>query len=179
MGSNAGGYGRRAMDLEIRPYETGDYDACRALWVELTERHRTIYNAPSIGGDDPGAGWDELLANPAFHGAWVGVVDDAPAALMGLLLDGREGELEPLIVTERLRGRGIGRQMVEHLAEEAKRRGLTYLNVKAVARNAAAMQAYHRYGFQTLGMIEMFIDLQDEPGEWVDGIEIHGLRFTY
>ena len=167
------------MDLTIRGYSGADYDACRTLWVELTEQHRRIYEAPSIGGDDPGAGWDELLANPTLAQCWVGLVEGEIVALTGLLVDGSEGEIEPLVVTERLRGHAIGRRMVEHVAAEARRRRLTHLNVRAVARNADAIRAYHRYGFETLGYVEMFMDLRDAPRVWVDGIELHGVRFSY
>ncbi len=41
-----------------------DREACRALWRELTECHRTIYGDPSIGGDDPGLYFDEHLLAP-------------------------------------------------------------------------------------------------------------------
>ena len=33
--------------MDIRRYEQGDYDACRGLWAELTERHRGIYGDPT------------------------------------------------------------------------------------------------------------------------------------
>jgi hypothetical protein len=48
-----------SLEVGVRDYADGDYDACRSLWAELTEYHRDIYGDPSIGGDDPGAAFDE------------------------------------------------------------------------------------------------------------------------
>ena len=50
--------------VEIRPYGPSDLEACRDLYTQLVEHHREIYDDPSIGGDDPGAGFDDDLALP-------------------------------------------------------------------------------------------------------------------
>ncbi|WP_246278593.1 GNAT family N-acetyltransferase [Phytohabitans rumicis] len=44
-------------------------------------------------------------------------------------MKGRAGEIEPVVVTEARRGQGIGRALLEHVAAEARRRGLTYLTI--------------------------------------------------
>ncbi len=41
--------------MDVRAYQREDYEACRELWRELTERHRDIYGDPTIGGAIPGA----------------------------------------------------------------------------------------------------------------------------
>ena len=71
-------------EVIVRDYAEGDYGACRSLWNELTEYHRGIYGDPSIGGDDPGAGFDDYLAESRRTGSWVaefrgGVVEEARA----------------------------------------------------------------------------------------------------
>ena len=53
-----------ALDVSIRAYEPRDLQACRALHAELVVRHREIYGDPTIGGDDPGAGFDDHLVKP-------------------------------------------------------------------------------------------------------------------
>ena len=58
-------------NVAIRDYATGDYSACRQLWVELTEYHQRIYEDPAIGGDDPGVGFDDYLALPQRVSSWV------------------------------------------------------------------------------------------------------------
>ena len=56
-------------EVIVRAYAGGDYGAGRSLWAELTEYHRGIYGDPSIGGDDPGAGFDDYLAEPHRAGS--------------------------------------------------------------------------------------------------------------
>lgn len=43
--------------------------------------------------------------------------------MAGLVVEGREGELEPLVVAEGYRGRGIGRALTEVVIEAARARG--------------------------------------------------------
>jgi len=50
------------MPAAIRAYALADLDACRRLWQVLTERHRLIYEDPTIGGDDAGLYFDTHLA---------------------------------------------------------------------------------------------------------------------
>ena len=69
----------------VRDYAEGDYRAGRALWAELTEYHRSIYGDPSIGGDDPGAGFDGYLATSQRAGSWVAESRGKVVGLTGLL----------------------------------------------------------------------------------------------
>jgi hypothetical protein len=59
-------------DITIRQYDLSDLEGCRALWVELTQRHREIYNDPTIGGDSPGLYFDKHLAQTGSKCLWVG-----------------------------------------------------------------------------------------------------------
>ena len=52
------------MTVLVREYASGDYQVWRRLWAELTEHHRQIYRDPTIGGDDPGSGFDDFLEIP-------------------------------------------------------------------------------------------------------------------
>ena len=74
----------KSPGIDIRAYDAGDYDVCRALCVELAEHHRLIYDAPGIGGEDPGSWWDRHLDNPVRVGSWVAVEDGAVIGLAGL-----------------------------------------------------------------------------------------------
>lgn len=164
--------------IGIRAYESGDYDACRALWVELTEHHRLIYDAPGIGGDDPGADWDRHLESPLRIGSWVAVVDGAVIGLTGLqTMDRDEIEVEPMIVSASFRGRGVGRLLMEHLITESRDRGFGTLSVRSVARNTGALAAWRALGFGTVGMVEVFMDLGEGGSEWRPGVVIDGMPF--
>jgi GNAT superfamily N-acetyltransferase len=135
----------------VRGYTDADYRACRALWAALTEHHRRIYGDPSIGGDDPGAGFDDYLATPQRVGSWVAESHGTVVGLTGLFDRGTSGEVEPVVVNEAARDQGIGRRLISHVVDEAQARGYEYLVIRPVARNVAAVRRFHAAGFATLG----------------------------
>jgi GNAT superfamily N-acetyltransferase len=166
-----------ATHVAIRPYQADDYEACRRLWVELTERHRLIYDDPTIGGDDPGAGFDSYLATPARVESWVAESDAAVVGLTGLFVDGDGGEVEPVVVTERVRSRGIGRQLIGCAVEEARTRALANVSIRPVARNVEAIALFHQLGFRAVGRVDLFMDLDTRTRR--PGIDLHGLPYDY
>lgn len=167
-------------DITIGPYSPSDLEPCRALWVELTQRHREIYDDPAIGGDTPGLYFDEHLARVGPERLWVAEHNLEVVGLVGLIVNGREAEVEPIVVASTHRNRGIGRALLARMVEEAEKLRVRYLSVKPVARNLEAISFYHDAGFQTLGEIEMFMDLgSPEPGTWKPGPVLFGLIFKY
>jgi GNAT superfamily N-acetyltransferase len=167
------------MNLTIREYRPDDLEACRHLWRELTQRHRDIYGDSKIGGDDPGLLFDEYLENATLAGPWVVEWDASVVALGGLLVEGADAEIEPVVVLTRCRGRGVGTRLIEFLIEEARRRGAHSLSVRPVARNAEAMACFRRAGFTTLGHVEMFQSLTGGNRKWKRGITLHGLDYDF
>ena len=167
-------------ELIVRDYAEDDYHACRALWAELTEYHRRIYGDPSIGGDDPGAGFDGYLATPQRVRSWVAESDGRVVGLTGLLDHGTSAEVEPVVVTEAARDRGIGRRLISRVVEEALARGHEYLAIRPVARNIAAIQRFHAAGFRTLGgHVDLTMDLAARRHQWLPGASLHDLDFDY
>jgi GNAT superfamily N-acetyltransferase len=163
----------------IRDYDRTDYAACRALWLDLTDRHRLIYEDPTIGGPDPTWGLDAYLDRDDRVQSWVAEEDGAVVGLTGLLVQADQGEVEPVVVTSRLRSRGIGRQLVQHAIADARDRGLVSLSIRPVARNAEAIALFHTTGFRALGHLDMFMDLASQERELRTGITIHSLEFRY
>ena len=106
------------MNVSIRPYVPSDYQACRALWVELTERHREIYDDATIGGDDPGAEFEVHLAKAALLATWVAVKDGGVIGFCSLLSEDGDGEIEPIVVRSAERSRGVGRELLGVAIEE-------------------------------------------------------------
>lgn len=169
-----------AVSVLVREYRSGDYPACRQLWVELTEHHRRIYEDGSVGGDDPGAGFDEYLTMPARAQSWVADLDGDVVGLTGLFDHGVSGEVEPVVVSEGFRHRGIGRALIDRVVEEATQRGYDYLSIRPVARNVAAIERFHQAGFRTLGAhVDLTMDLKERRHAWRDGVNLHGLDFRY
>jgi GNAT superfamily N-acetyltransferase len=161
--------------ITIRPYQPDDLDACRTLWVELTDWHRIIYQSPDIGGDDPGHHFDEHLQQVGAENIWVAQAGDQVVGLAGMIPGDVEAELEPLVVSEPYRSIGIGQQLAGVIIEAARNRGVRQLTVRPVARNQAAIRFFHQMGFNILGHIELFVDfgLSDhqlwKPGERLAG----------
>jgi GNAT superfamily N-acetyltransferase len=169
-----------APEVSIRDYTGGDYDACRALWAELTEYHRRIYGDSAIGGDDPGSGFDEYLADARRVGSWVAESRGKVIGLTGLFDRGPSGEVEPVVVAETARNRGIGRMLIGRVVDEARARGFEYLAIRPVARNVAAVRRFHAAGFRTLGgHIDLTMDLAPRRHEWLAGASLHDLDFDY
>ena len=167
-------------EVIVRDYAEGDYRACRSLWAELTEYHRSIYGDPSIGGDDPGAGFDDYLATLQWTGSWVAVSHGGVVGLTGLLDWGTSAEVEPVVVAEAARDQGIGRMLISRVVEEARARGYEYLAIRPVARNVAAIRRFHAAGFRALGgHIDLTMDLTARRHDWLPGASLHGLDFDY
>lgn len=163
--------------VRVREYRSEDLDACRRLYAQLVEHHREIYDDPTIGGDDPGSGFDEYLAIPERVVTWVATDGDAVIGMTGLLWEGGESTIEPVVVDRGCRRSGVGRRLIETAVEESRRRGATDVNIKPVARNASAIQAFHELGFRTLGHVQLFMSLDRDDSYWRAGPEVHGRSF--
>jgi len=166
-------------DLTIRPYGLRDLEACRALWVELTEQHRKVYADPTIGGDRPGLHFDRHLERAGAGRTWVVEVEGRVVGLTALLVDGENAEVDPVVVTAEWRGHGIGRALLEHAVAEARQFGVRFLSVKPVARNREVFGFYHRLGFRALGAVELFMDLQKGESAYKPGPDLFDLPWFY
>jgi GNAT superfamily N-acetyltransferase len=164
----------------IRPYRSADHGACRRLWAELTEQQDELYGASADRAGDPGAAFEEYLARLDLSGMWVADdPDDGVIGLAGLILDGRGGVVEPVVVTARRRGQGIGRTLLVHVADEARKRGMTSLTVAPSTRNEAAIRCLHAAGYDTLSAVQLTLDLGRQARGLREGLEFQDLRFRY
>ena len=134
----------------VRNYVPTDLQQCRSLWSEMVERHREIYDDPSIGGENPGIEFDNHLNNVGAERIWVAASDEEVFGFVSLIVDGEQAEVEPMVVASEHRGRGIGRKLLNCAAEEAKRLGVLCLYVKPVARNEeeASSSSHYQLGLQ-------------------------------
>ena len=168
------------MNITIREYQERDLNSCKELWRELTQRHRDIYMDSSIGGEDPAIHFEFYLSKNNLAGLWVAEEGTMVVGMAGLLLNGEEAEIEPIVVQTEFRSRGIGTQLIEMVKLEARARGVGYLSLRPVARNVEAILCFYRAGFSLLGHIDMFLDLNEDDGQaWTDGITIHGCQFQF
>ena len=163
----------RVAPVEVRNYRPADRAACRSLWVELTEWHRQIYDSPEIGGADPGRKFDEHLERVGAQRIWLATIDGEVVGMVGVIQTEDEIELEPIVVSEPWRGRGIGRQLAERVVAEARAAGMGQLLARPVARNEAAIRFFHDLGFDALGQLELVLDFRPAPDQvWRPGATI-------
>jgi GNAT superfamily N-acetyltransferase len=95
------------------------------------------------------------------------VAEDGAAGVVGfvgLMIEGRAGEVNPIVVTSARRGRGIGRAMLAKVVEEARRRGLSELSVSPPTRDRSALRALHAAGFATVSSVTVSYDLRGRAG---------------
>ena len=163
--------------LVVRRFEARDAAACRALWAELTNRHRELYDDLSIGGDDPGSGFDEYLDEFGKEGLWVAEEAGSVVGFAGLIVRGRKAEVEPVVVSAPRRGKGVGRALVEAIVEQARATDIHQLVVRPVARNADALAFFNELGFNALGHVELLLDFRRTPGYWRPGERLAGRDF--
>lgn len=164
----------------VRPYRPSDHNACRRLWAELAEDHRALYVSPSHAGADPGDTFEEYLTRLDLTGMWVADhPGDGVVGLVGLLLRGHAGEVEPVVVAGPHRGQGIGTALLAHVAQQARRRGLWHLTVTPASRNVTAIRCLHAAGYQVLSGVELTLDLSAHSPDRRTGLDLHDLRFSY
>jgi len=98
---------------------------------------------------DPAA-YARLCAGPAVQAWLLRGDDDAPAGLLCFQRVADEAELYRIGVLPALRGRGLGRWLLERLLDEAQR-GLRQVVLEVRAGNVAAQALYRAAGFAAVG----------------------------
>jgi GNAT superfamily N-acetyltransferase len=165
--------------MTIRPYRPTDHRACRQLWAELTEEHDARYE-DAHPQPDPGAAFEEHLTRLDLGGMWVAEDRvDGVVGFVGLILDGRIGKVEPVVVTAARRGQGIGRALLAYVAEQARERGVRQLTVSPALRNVEAIHCLHAAGYDAVSRVTLTLELPGRAQSWRDGIDVHNLRFRY
>ena len=142
------------MTATIVPERPDTADA-RALVDELETHLASFYPQESRHGYSV----DKLIAQGvAFFVAREGRV---PAGCGGVQLFGDEyGELKRMYVRPQFRGLGLGRQMLERLAEHARSHGVGLLRLETGIYQTAAIGLYERSGFRS---IPPFGDYRPDP----------------
>ncbi|MEV4345359.1 GNAT family N-acetyltransferase [Actinoplanes sp. NPDC049596] len=162
--------------VTVRSYRPSDHSAGRRLWAELTSQHNEMYGEPER---DNGEGFEEYLTRLDLGGLWVADhADDGVIGLVGLVLRGRAGEVEPVVVTISHRHKGVGRKLLRHVANEARRRNMTQLTISPESRNVDAIRSLHAAGYDVVSSIELTLDLGRAPNErQQEGLELHDMQF--
>ena len=125
--------------IDIRQLRRADIDA--VVDIE-TEAFTTPWQASTFQGllDRDGV---ELLV----------MTDDDDVigyAVLWVILD--QGELANLALTTSRRGAGLGSHLLRRVLDRARERGVRKLFLEVRASNTRAIDLYHRFGFEDMGM---------------------------
>ena len=166
--------------MKIRNYTSTDLEICRSLWSEMVQQHRDNYDDQTIGGDNPGLEFDEHIGKIGSENIWLAESNGEVVGFTSLIKNDQEAEIEPIVVSNKHRGKGVGKFLIKHAAEEAKKQNILCLYVKPVARNKEAISFFHDCGFKTVGHIQLFKWFGEETEDtWQEGLEIFGKKFNY
>jgi N-acetylglutamate synthase-like GNAT family acetyltransferase len=166
--------------MQIRNYTAEDLEACRSLWAEMVNRHRDIYDDPTIGGDDPCLEFDRHLELVGADSIWLAESEGEVVGFTSLIKKDQEAEIEPIVVSHKHRGKGVGERLIRYVSEVAKKHDILCLYVKPVARNKEAISFFYDCGFRTVGHIQLFKWFGEQaPDTWKEGLEIFGKMFKY
>ena len=135
----------------VRPLRPADREA----WLALYRGYAAFYGRDDVAGRLD-ATWERVAAGRDGIEALV-VVDgeDRPVGLAHVRefarpLDGTTGlYLDDLFVAEDARGTGAGRALLEHLRDDAARRGLSVVRWITAEDNATARRTYDRVATAT------------------------------
>jgi ribosomal protein S18 acetylase RimI-like enzyme len=124
--------------LTIRPVRQGDAPALQAnCWPEKLEAAVTIFISDVLRRTSHDLAWGMVAVREG--GIAVGYGQIARWA--------RVGEISDLIVAEAWRDQGIGTDIIQHLLDIARQKGLRQVEIGAQESNNGALKLYRRLGF--------------------------------
>jgi ribosomal protein S18 acetylase RimI-like enzyme len=155
------------MGIAIRVYRQDDAPAVRRCVLELQEFERTIDPRLRPGEEMADRYWESIQARCAEANGRVFVAeqDGSVVGFVAVLAGERFTELDDppgtyalvtdLVIQSSHRGRGIGRQLIQHAEAFARGAGATELRIGVLAENTVARQLYRSAGF--VPHLEVFV----------------------
>ncbi|MGI5328068.1 GNAT family N-acetyltransferase [Actinomadura nitritigenes] len=154
------------MDIEITAGTADDIGSLEPLWLAMLDHHRRVAGTrwPVRGAADSWElcraeyrTWLEedgaflLIARPAAPASGA---DPAGYLVCRLRASGptfdlgaRRGEVDSLVVSDAVRGNGVGSALLRACKEELRDRGVAYWSIGVVEANRDAVRLYERMGF--------------------------------
>jgi ribosomal protein S18 acetylase RimI-like enzyme len=156
--------------IEYRILEAADAPAFRDMRLRSLREHPDMYGStPEEWGEHLQTYIDRIAECPVFGAFHEGLL--VGMAILGVT--GRDRaktrhkvEIWSVYTVPQMRGRGIGRAMLERVIEEARRRGYEAAMLTVASHNAAARRLYEALGFRCYGTEPRHVKLPD--GRYVD-----------
>jgi len=141
--------------MKIRGASDSDYNAVMRLYMQFNEdRVKTGTGEAGYRYLEAGAPWSELLADEDCmtfvaeeKGVVVGFVTLRADAFNPFKKVGRMGEIDLIVVDERVRRKGVGRRLVEHSLKHLHGRGFTHVLLNVRVDNPAT-SFWSKMGFR-------------------------------
>lgn len=151
---------RTVLTMLIRPYQPNDLDDLKRMTIEGFDGIAIDQNVEKALGVLGGREWrwrkarhvdDDVAANPA--GVFVAVDEGKILGYISTRLDreSRKGRISNMAVVLAARGRGIGRQLIEHALDYMRREGMALAMIETMANNAVGQHLYPSCGFVEVG----------------------------
>jgi GNAT superfamily N-acetyltransferase len=141
----------------IREGTEADLDAMLEMWRALEQIQGAHRLFPMV--DDPETRIDALFRQAIADPDSAAIVIEGSDGLLGMAIvrlteqghhsmsKARVVELSRVVVVERARGRGLGRNLIDAAASFAKERGAIFLTAKLFTGNAEGRAFWERLGF--------------------------------
>ena len=128
--------------------------------IQLIEELQTHLNKERYPAESRhGYSVDKLLREGVAF--FVTRYDEIPAGCGGIkLFGGNYGEVKRMYVRPQYRGLGLGKLMLDHLAQYARERQISTLRLETGIYQTEAIKLYERYGFERRGP---FGEYKDDP----------------
>lgn len=158
------------MDFTIRPYREGDLPVLRALTVDAFEPVSIDHNIERQFGRIGDRDWkwrkgrhieQDVQRDP--QGTFVAELDGEIIGYISTWIDEEAGmgNIPNLAVRAGQRGRGLGRQLIEHALEHFRRHGIRFARIETLEQNPVGQKLYPDCGFREVArQIHYCIDLE-------------------
>jgi ribosomal protein S18 acetylase RimI-like enzyme len=162
--------------MNIRPYRESDRETLKAITVEAFASVAIEHNIEQAFGTIAGHDWQwrkarQIDEDCTAPGAAIWVAEDERGEIVGYVttrLDHEAGIglIPNLAVKERLRGQGLGRQLIEYALERFRAAGLELARIETLDQNPIGQHLYPVCGFVEVARqvhYAMRLQLKDSP----------------
>ncbi|MEI8133805.1 MAG: GNAT family N-acetyltransferase [bacterium] len=115
--------------------------------AKVIERHRVIYK-DEHGYNNEFGDYVEHFANDTIERMWIAESSGEFAGCISVVkIDERTAQLRKFLVEPKMRGQGIGKNLIQHLVDYCKENKYRRIFLWTVDELAAARKMYEKFGF--------------------------------